>query len=271
MEPITIGIIAAVAVCGVVALSVFVRQLFLSRNQRVNEEAQNKALSIEAQELVRLRMEVQRSREYDSYYQLLGKNKESIRYIDSRIDEIIENKADLIQRYSQTILENSKKMGDRGHCSDIKKNCGELKQALDKQIAVFDQQLKTLQDRRADLWDTQEDIASKVLNQEDARYKKMDSIYEKHSHILEKMYVKHNDTRQSAMERVIDAGNIAFKQIVLAPFKFLLGFFGKTVNVDPEKVEQETTDREDVQDAQEGLIPREIRVTPGMRHDALLS
>ena len=253
MEPITITLIAAVSVCGIVAMSVFIRQLFLSRNQRVNEEAQNKALSLEADELVRLRMEVQRSQKYDSYYQLLGKNKESIRYIDSRIDDIIEQKAELIQRYSQTVLTNSQYMGDHKKSSKIKKDCNHLKEVLDEQIRGFDQQIKSLQTQRAELWDMQEGISNKVMRQEEARYKKMDTIYEKHSQILEKMYVKHNDIRENTTAKILDSGNFAFKQIVLAPFKFLLGLFSKTKNVDPEQVEQETTSREDVLEMQRNI------------------
>jgi len=50
MEPVTIALICSAAFGAVVALSVFIRQLILSRDKNLNDKAQRRALTQEANE-----------------------------------------------------------------------------------------------------------------------------------------------------------------------------------------------------------------------------
>ena len=72
MEPVIIAVICA-AVFGVATvLSAFIRHLLLSRDKRLNDQAQHQALEKESIELEKIRRQMATHKRYDSHYQVLG-------------------------------------------------------------------------------------------------------------------------------------------------------------------------------------------------------
>ncbi|CZR30312.1 Uncharacterised protein [Legionella pneumophila] len=65
MEPVTIALICAASFGAVVALSAFIRQLLLSRDKNLNDEAQRKAINQEAGELEKMREQMQSNKRFD--------------------------------------------------------------------------------------------------------------------------------------------------------------------------------------------------------------
>ena len=84
MEPVTIALICSAAFGVVVALSVFIRQLILSRDKNLNDKAQRRALTQEANELEKMREQMQSNKRFDSHYRVLGSNKDAIVYLDNK-------------------------------------------------------------------------------------------------------------------------------------------------------------------------------------------
>lgn len=107
MEPVTIALICAASFGAVVALSAFIRQLLLSRDKNLNDEAQRKAINQEAGELEKMREQMQSNKRFDSHYKVLGANKDAIIYLDNKIEDILRKKAHLVERYAQVSLKES--------------------------------------------------------------------------------------------------------------------------------------------------------------------
>ena len=82
MEPLTMAIIATATFGAVTALTVFVRQLLLSRDKSLNDKAHRRVLSQETRELEKIRSEMASSKRFDSHYQVLGANKDATQYLD---------------------------------------------------------------------------------------------------------------------------------------------------------------------------------------------
>jgi len=83
MEPLTVAIIGTAIFGAVTALSVFVRQILLSRDKGLNDKAQERALSQETHELEKLRTQMGSNKRFDSHYHVLGANKDAIQYLGS--------------------------------------------------------------------------------------------------------------------------------------------------------------------------------------------
>lgn len=107
MEPVTIALICAASFGAVVALSAFIRQLLLSRDKNLNDEAQRKAINQEAGELEKMREQMQSNKRFDSHYKVLGANKDAIIYLDNKIEDVLRKKAQLVDRYAQVSLKES--------------------------------------------------------------------------------------------------------------------------------------------------------------------
>lgn len=96
MEPVSIALICTAALGAVVILAAFIRQILLSRDKQLNDMAQSRALTQEVMELEQIRTQMQNEKRFDSHYQVLGANKEAIRYIDNKIEEILNKKQSLL-------------------------------------------------------------------------------------------------------------------------------------------------------------------------------
>jgi DNA-binding transcriptional MerR regulator len=253
MEPVTVAVICATVFGGVVALSAFIRQLLLSRNQSVNEKSQRRALDQESFKLKNLRKELESQQRFKSHYDMLGNNGDAIQYLDDKIEEIIKEKMKLIDRFSELSIKHSHAIIEGKSTPDKKLSCDKLKEEIDKQIKVYDEQLKTLQERRAKLWDKNDELQNYLLAQEAKRNEKLDYLYQRHSEILEKVFVGHNDNRTKIAQQTLTEGTTTFKEMILAPIRFLMSVFSKSAGIDLEQPQIESDNRDDVSNAEDDI------------------
>jgi hypothetical protein len=227
MDPMVIGLICAAVFGTVMVASAFIRQLLLSRDKKLNDEAQSRALAQEAGELEKIRIQMQNEKRFTAHYQMLGENKDAIKYLDNQIEELLNKKTELIERYAQATIKESGVIISSGEVSPERKSmCDKLRDEIDKKIAFYDGELQILQKRRAILWDTNADFERYLLNQEKASNINLDNIYKQHSALLEKVYLRHIDDTEVVAVKLIDAGTMSFKDMLMAPIQFLMQFFG---------------------------------------------
>ncbi|CAM4507609.1 MAG: hypothetical protein LEGION0403_FIIPPAGN_00572 [Legionella sp.] len=227
MDPMVMGLICAAVFGTVMVASAFIRQLLLSRDKKLNDEAQSRALAQEAGELEKIRIQMQNEKRFTAHYQMLGENKDAIKYLDAQISELLNKKTELIERYAQATLKESGVIISSGEISPERKLiCDKLRDEIDKKIGFYDAELQILQKRRAILWDTHADFERYLLNQEKASNVNLDNIYKQHSALLEKVYLRHIDDTEVVAVKLIDAGTVSFKDMLMAPIQFLMQFFG---------------------------------------------
>lgn len=255
MEPITIVLLTAAAITGIVALSAFIRQLFINRNQKIMEESQRRALAMEAKQLSKIRNEMREESTPNLHYQLLGENKEAIRYIDNRIDGLMQRKLDLIDKYTQTVSKKAALIQADEMTETDMKSCQQLKSVVDDQLQAIDGQITQLREQRKQLWTDRKDLHEKVMEKEEKRQVRMNTVYKSHTSALEKLYAKHNEIRQSHTSEVLQSGNMTFKSILMAPIRFLQAvFFPSTLNIDEQQAARESEARQHVGAAQSHLL-----------------
>ena len=253
MDPMTIALICAASLGAVVALSAFVRQLILSRDKNLNDEAQRKALDQEALELQKMREQMQSNQRFDSHYRVISANKDAIIYLDTKIEDIFHKKSQMVERYAQVSLKESGAIVDGAGSAERKAACDRLKQEIDEEIKFYDRELIHLQQRRASLWDTHADLQEYLLNQEKARNANLDLLYKRHSGMLEKIYIRHTDDSEHIAKQSIDAGTASFKMIILAPIQFLLQYFNISSGISLGKPDLEQQARDDVDKAEKDV------------------
>ncbi|KTC64913.1 Uncharacterised protein (plasmid) [Legionella adelaidensis] len=266
MEPVAIAIIGTVVFGAVTALSVFIRQILLSRDKNLNDKAQHRALAQETRELEKLRKQLESGKRYDSHYQVLGVNKEAIQYIDQKIEEILSKKMALITRYTQVVAKESSAIIDGAHNQERKVACDLLKQEIDQEIKFYDSELQQLQARRSAIWDAHGELLGYLTDQEKSRNQILDTIYQSHSNVLEKIYLRHNEIAEHIATKSIDAGTDSFK-IITSPLRMLLDFF-RSRNISPDRAVEEIEARKKVQNAEADIneakdeIEKENEKTP---------
>jgi hypothetical protein len=246
MEPGIIALICAASFGVVVAVAAFIRQLVLSRDKNINDEAQRKALAQEAAQLEKMREQMLNSKRFDSHYKVLGSNKEAIIYFDNKIDETLRKKASLIDRYSQLTLKESGAIVGGQVSKDRKEACDKLKAEIDKEMKFYDKELASFQARRTSLWDAHTDLQEYLLKQEEARNASLDSVYKQHSSLLEKVYLRHTENAEHVATSSINAGTSTFKSIIMAPIHFLLQYFNISSGISLSQAEVEQAARDDV-------------------------
>ena len=253
MEPVTIAIICA-AVFGVVGiLAAFIRQLLVSRDKNLNDQAQQSALAQEAKELQKIRQQMASKQRFDSHYQVLGSNKDAIQYLDLKIEDILKKKEELIHRFAQLTLKESSAIVANEQLQGRKEACDNLKSEIDKEIESYNNELAQLQKRRSSLWDTHTELQDYLLDQEKRRNKHLDSIYQHHSNLLEKIYLRHNHNSEKVALQSIDSSTQIFKTALMMPIEFLVGLFKVSSAIDLEQIKRETEARKDVADTESDL------------------
>ncbi|MCL5272028.1 MAG: hypothetical protein M1486_01690 [Gammaproteobacteria bacterium] len=253
MEPVTIALICAAAFGAVVAISVFVRQLLLSRDKNLNDEAQRKAITQEAGELEKMRDQMQGNKRFDSHYKVLGANKDAIIYLDTKIEDILRKKAQLVERYAQVSLKESGAIVDGEISVERKAACDRLKNEIDEEVKFYDSELEHLQKRRSSLWDTHTDLQEYLLGQEKSRNESLDYIYKQHSGLLEKIYIRHTDNSEHIAKQTIEAGTSSFKMMILAPIQFLMQYFNISTGISFDQAKIEKAARDDVDKAESDI------------------
>lgn len=267
MEPVSIALICAVSFGAVVAFSVFVRQLLLSHDKNMNDEAQKRALSQEADELAKIREEMKESKSrFSTHYQVLGSNKEAIQYLDQKIDDILQKKAELVHRYAQISLKESSAIVNGEGNGERRDKCHRLQAEIDAEIDFYQKEIEYYQTRRNGLWDTHREFLDHLMDQEKTRNSNLDDLYQKHSAMLQKIILRHNDNAQKIASETITAGTNSFKSMIMAPIMFLMQYFGLAKGVSLDKIKDEIASREEVSEAESDINDSDVENTEA--HDS---
>lgn len=234
MDPVTIALICTAVFGTIMVASAFLRQLLISRDKKLNDDAQSRAMKQEAAELEKLRSQMQANQRFEAHYQVLGENKDAIKYVDLQIEEILSKKVALIERYAKAIAKESGAIISSGEASvERKAACDKLRSEIDQELALYDTELHQLQQKRAHLWDAHTDFQKQLLTQERVRNEHLDNIYKQHSALLEKVYIRHIDGAQAVTLKGMEAGSMSFKDMLMAPIQFLMQFFSRGTAVMP--------------------------------------
>lgn len=255
MDPITIALICAASFGTVVIIIAFFRQLLISRDKKLNDEAQSRALAQEAAELEKLRAQMQSNTRFEAHYQVLGANKDAIKYLDKQIEEVLSKKMELVNRYSTLILKESDQIISTSKILAVRKEAyDKLRNQIDAKMKTYDTELNELQTTRSTLWDSHFDFQKHLLSQELTRNAHLDALFIKHSAILEKLFLRHIDNMQNIATKGMDTGALTFKDMLKAPIQFLMQFFGRGVpGVSFVQTNVEAAARTDVARAEEEL------------------
>ncbi len=246
MEPITIAVICTLLFGAVTALAVFIRHLLLSRDKRLNDLAQQRALLQESTDLEKIRCQMESNKRFNSHYLVLGANKEAIRYIDDKIQGVLDKKMELIQRYGQITFKESSVVISDGQSAERKALHYNLKAEIDQQIKFYNQELEQLQSQRATVWDSNLEVQNFLIAHEEDRNEKLDKLYISHTGMLEKIYLRHAENSEQFAEQTLEAGTESFKAMLMFPIRLLSQYFRLASNVSPERMEEEKTLRRDV-------------------------
>lgn len=230
MDPVSIALICTAVFGTVMVVSAFIRQLLISRDKRLNDEAQSRAIIQEAGVLEQLRAEMKSNKRFDIHYQIIGANRDAIKHLDNKIEQILFDKKELVERYAQTIIKESESIITNGQVSkENKALCDELRKEIDSKMSSWDNVIKELQNERASLWGSHIEFQKLLLAEESARNTHLDKVYEMHSALLEKVYVRHIEDTQEVAVKGIEASTVTFKDLLLAPIQFLTQFFTRGV------------------------------------------
>lgn len=229
MEPYTLLLLCTFALTIVAGIGAFIWQLMLSRDQQLNEQAHLKALSKESELLEEVRNQSESKESFKAHYKTLKKNKTSIKYIDEKIDEILKKKFDLVQRYSEMAMDESASVIKGVGSPQKNQDLSVLKKEIDQELEFYESELKTHQARRETLWDTRTEIQTHLVHEETARNEKIDELYEKHTVLLEKIYLGHMTSSEEVNKASIQAGTSSLKDCFSAPIEFFAQFW------DPQK------------------------------------
>lgn len=253
MDPVTVAIICAAVFGVVVTLAAFIRQLLLSRDKDLNDKAQERALAKEVAELEKLRVQMASNKRFKTHYQVLGSNKDAIMYIDQKIEENIKKKYELIERYAQLILKESATIISGESTADRKVVCDKLKVEIDKEIAFYDSEILVLQNRRGNLWDSHSEFLDHLLEQEKKRNKHLDAVYQQHSNMLEKIYLRHNENSEHVATEGIKASTETFKAFLMAPINFLMAVFKLSSFISTNAADKEKSSRDEVDEIESDI------------------
>lgn len=253
MEPTIIAIICATAFGVATGIVAFIRHLLLSRDKDLNDFAQQKALVRESEELEKIRNQMVENKRLDSHYQMLGSNKDAIQFIEQKIDEVLAKKYALIERYSKIALEESAAIVNGEFPPGRKEICDKLRAEVDSEMQFYLTELQQLQARRAVLWDAHSGLQEHIISEERLRNNHLDALYERHTGVLEKVYLRHNENSEAIAKHSIDASSMAFKAAVTAPLQAILEFFKISTSIAIDVSKLEAQKREDILNLEEGL------------------
>jgi hypothetical protein len=257
MEPIVVALICTAVFGTVVILAAFLRQILLSRDKRLNEEAQIRAMAQRAEELDKIRKQMHSTPRFQAHYQLFGENKKAIENLDKKIEAILRKKEKLVERYAKLAMKESNEIISKGEASNERKvACDKVRQVIDSELTFYDSELRLLQKYRTDLFGTQVEFGRHLLAQEKARNANLDAIYKQHSALLEKLYLRHIEIDEGVAIETIKAGTATFKDLLLAPIQFLGQFFGGGIgmpNISLVQTRVERKSRTDVEQAEKDI------------------
>lgn len=254
MEPVTIAIIS-ITVFGVLGLlTAFIRQLLVSRDKKLNDEANLRALKEETDVLDKLRQQMIATPRFSYHYQVIDHNKDALLHIEARIEDIFQKKLVLIERYSKIARDESQAMIQGKVDEGRKHDCEMLKMEIDEQLKFYENELNTMQAQRNALWGNHKDLDQHLIAQEAARNKSLDELYHRHSILLEKIYLRHNENAEEVATQGIKATTSTLHDALVGPLTSLMAYFKKSgAVVDTSQADKESEARKKVEEAKQDL------------------
>lgn len=249
-----IAVLAAVGFGVVSIISAFIRHLLMSRDKKLNEEALKGVVNQEKQDMEEMREEMLSYKRFKNHYALLGDNKEAIHEIDTNIENLIQKKLKLIHEYSIKSIDHSNDIISR----EVKMSFSDdpillLKKDVDLQIEYFDSEIKALQERRSTLWNIDHEYQNLLMKEENKRNENLDKMYDNHSKLIGKVYLKHIDYVDEYAKENVRSSTKTFLDSFLAPFRFLAAFYNGKVDHAESRSDQEQDKRGDVSDVEDDI------------------
>lgn len=189
----------------------------------------------------------------DSHYQMLGNNKDAIQYLDQKIEEILKRKYELIERYAQITTKESAEIVAGNYSEERKELCNKLKAEIDSELAFYDSELQQLQKRRATLWDSHSELQHNLVDQEKLRNEHLDNLYQQHTSVLEKVYIRHIENTETIAKDSIDAGTQTFKSLFASPIQYLMNLFKPSTGLTAGQAQKEAAARDAVSDVEDSI------------------
>ncbi|MFT4059877.1 MAG: hypothetical protein QM652_10040 [Legionella sp.] len=229
MVPMVVALICAAVFGSVMVITAFLRQIMLSRDKRLNEEAHIRALKQQSDELARIRIEMHDTQRLQVHYQLFGKHDKKIESINKDIADLFREKEALMQRYSEEfidVIKQNREILVQSEASNERKELfDKLRHAINPDFTFYDKQIDLLQQQRLALLKNNKKYENSLLAQEKARNAHLDEIYRVHSNTLEKIYLSYIKADERVTVETIKAGTIYFKDLLMAPIHFLTQVF----------------------------------------------
>lgn len=223
MEPSTTLLICASAFGLGTMVLICIRHFMLSRDNKLNDKAQRAALQEEIETLSNFREEVMNSNQFTAHYQALGDNQEQIHKLNEEIEEIFNNKLSLMKHYTELSCHKTQKLNEEKFSEKNQEKYLSSKSKINAEIQFYEKELKALQARRNMLWENRDELKNLLLEEEKKRNKAINQLYQSHTTLLEKLYLRHNRNSENFATKTIEAGTQAFK-LILYPLAKLLEY-----------------------------------------------
>ena len=124
---------------------------------------------------------------------------------------------------------------------------------MDREIKFYDSELQQIQVRRSSIWDARRDLQEYLIAHEQTRNENLDKLYEGHTAMLEKIYLRHDQSTELFATHTIDAGTQLFKDIFTVPIQLLMQYFKLSSGISPDKIKDELLSRQKVKDVEKSL------------------
>lgn len=221
MEP-TISFFICTTVLGLGTLGlIFIRNLMLSRDKKLNDKAERLSLEQETKALSKFRKEMVSNKPFTAHYLALEDNREELKQINNKIAELSNTKLDLVHRYTAMTLRGPLLLIDKDGSNQQKFEAEKIN--VNDQIQFYENELKQLQSRRATLWGERNGLVNQLLEQEKKRNNSLHEIYNTHTTLLEKLYLMHSQHSEHIATKTIEASTQALK-LLLYPLNKLLQY-----------------------------------------------
>lgn len=231
MEPVTLIMICALSFGGIAAITGFIQQYLISRNQSVNRLAGERVIANFNDDLKALRFEMSQNKRF-IYHDLLDDNKSEILAIDDDIQGLLQAKFSLVERHIENISCQKAKM-DSGEYSDNQQQyCDSLKGEFDQSINEYDKHIERLQEKREVLLSDKQSLLTELKAAEAKQSQAMNDMYQAHGQYLDKMVFAYQEGQQKAHLSFVDSAKSIFSSIVKAPVEFVASLFKGAHHVD---------------------------------------
>lgn len=263
------GISSIVVICsacfgGLMSVATIIHQLLFSRNQEINAAIQKRALEQQQQSLAAIRTEMREQRQPINTM-LYEDSKAALAAIEQKMSEINAHKVAFLEKHLEWL----------GECFDDNKeeqaspdSVKSLHNDLHTQLSQWDQQLNDLASEKDKWFQNHFDLSKQIQSVESDRMNQLNKLYDAHGQMLEDLQKLFTEEHISLAEIFINSSIKLFETTVLAPAKFLMGYFQGGQNQaeakSADKSKEEANSREDTKTAEKLLNAVEGTLTASL-------